>query len=103
MRIVTLAVVCKRPRRVTKFVRHAECVDAAFARIMLRSHGKVENVPVVGAVDMVTMDVVRETFGISPVRERMVICAGLVRQGNKRLSFVLTTSAFPQICYTNLN
>ena len=47
-------------RRVTKFVRHAECVDAAFARIVLRSHGKVENVPVVGAVDMVTMDVVRE-------------------------------------------
>lgn len=44
----------------TKFVRHAECVDAAFARIVLRSHGKVENVPVVGAVDMVTMDVVRE-------------------------------------------
>ena len=56
LRIVTLAVVCERPRRVTKFVRHADCVDAAFARVMLLAHGSAEDVPVVGAVDMETVD-----------------------------------------------
>jgi hypothetical protein len=60
LRIVTLAVVCERPRRVTKFVRHADCVDAAFARLVLRAHGKVENVLAVGAVDVETVCGVRE-------------------------------------------
>ena len=58
-RIVTLAIVCERPRRVTKFVRHAECVDAAFARVVLLAHGSAEDVPVVGAVDMEMVDGVR--------------------------------------------
>ena len=68
LRIVTLAVVCERPRRVTKFVRHAECADAAFARMVLRAHGKVEDVPLVGAVDMEIADEVRKNLrGLSSV------------------------------------
>ena len=62
LRIVTLAVVCERPRRVTKFVRHADCVDAAFARLVLRAHGKAENVLAVGAVDVKTVCGVRENL-----------------------------------------
>ena len=62
VRIVTLAVVCDRPRRVTKFVRHADCVDAAFARLVLRAHGKAENVLAVGAVDVKTVCGVRENL-----------------------------------------
>ena len=62
LRIVTLAVVCERPRRVTKFVRHAECADAAFARMVLRAHGKVEDVPLVGAVDIEVVDKVRKNL-----------------------------------------
>ena len=61
LRIVTLAVVCERPRRVTKFVRHAECADAAFARMVLRAHGK--DVPLVGAVDIEVVDKVRKNLG----------------------------------------
>ena len=59
---MTLAVVCERPRRVTKFVRHAECADAAFARMVLRAHGKVEDVPLVGAVDIEVVDKVRKNL-----------------------------------------
>ena len=70
LRIVTLAVVCERPRRVTKFVRHAECADAAFARVVLRAHGKVENVPAVGAIDIETVGGVREQLqALASVRD----------------------------------
>ena len=62
VRIVTLAVVCERPRRVTKFVRHVECADAAFVRMVLRVHGKVEDVPLVGAVDTEIVDEVRKNL-----------------------------------------
>ena len=52
MRLVTLAVVCDRPKRVTKFVRHAACVDSALAKSVLGANGgDVESVPVVGSVD----------------------------------------------------
>ena len=68
LRIVTLAVVCERPRRVTKFVRHAECADAAFARMVLCAHGKVEDVPLVGALDIEIVDEVRKNLqGLSRV------------------------------------
>ena len=56
-RIVTLAVVCERPRRVTTFVRHAECADVAFAAHVRRAHG--HDVPVVGGVDSEVADMVR--------------------------------------------
>ena len=46
-RVVTLAVVCQRPRRLTTFVRHVGCVDAAFAGLVLGAHGDIELVPVV--------------------------------------------------------
>jgi hypothetical protein len=61
-RLVTLAVVSTRPRRVTKFVRHASCIDAAFARLVLNAYGTVEGVPVVGTVGMETVDDVRATL-----------------------------------------
>ena len=52
MRLVTLAVVCERPKRLTKFVRHLSCVDSALAKSVLgASGGNVESVPVVGSVD----------------------------------------------------
>ena len=55
--MVTLAVVSERPRRVTKFVRHASCVDPALAKSVLRSSGgSVERVPVVGPVDSIEVE-----------------------------------------------
>ena len=57
MRLVTLAVVSERPRRVTKFVRHASCVDPALAKSVLRaSGGSVERMPVVGPVDSIEVE-----------------------------------------------
>ena len=50
VRLVTLAVVCEQPRRVTSFVRHGTCVDAAFSALVLKAHGgDADSVPVVGA------------------------------------------------------
>ena len=49
--------VCERPRRVTKFVRHASCVDPALAKSVLRSSGgSVERVPIVGPVDAIEVE-----------------------------------------------
>ena len=51
VRLVTLAVVSERPRRVTKFVRHGTCVSAAQAALVLEAHGgEADQVPVVGNV-----------------------------------------------------
>ena len=59
-RIVTLAVVCERPRRVTNFVRHASCVDAAFAALVLEANGGDEDkVPVVGVLSNEEVESVR--------------------------------------------
>ena len=62
VRLVTLAVVSERPRRVTKFVRHATCVDADLARRVLHAHGTVESVPVVGIVSDKMVGGVRATL-----------------------------------------
>ena len=51
VRLVTYAAVCTWPRRSTVLVRHARCVNAAFARAVLDVHGAVDHVPVVGDVD----------------------------------------------------
>ena len=48
-RLVTLAVVCERPRRVTTFVRHVACVDTKLAALVRSAHGN--EVPVVGNVE----------------------------------------------------
>lgn len=48
-RLVTLAVVCERPRRVTTFVRHVACVDTKLAALIRSAHGN--EVPVVGKVE----------------------------------------------------
>lgn len=50
LRIVTLACVSSwpMPRRSTSFVRHVGCVNSAFAAAVLKVHGKVDKVPVVG-------------------------------------------------------
>ena len=61
-RLVTLAIVCERPRRVTKFVRHAACVDTVFARLVLSAHGRAEDVPVVGELLSDEVARVRELF-----------------------------------------
>ena len=51
VRLVTLAVVSERPRRVTKFVRHGTCVSKELAKLVLQAHGgDVDKVPVVGEV-----------------------------------------------------
>ena len=51
VRLVTLAVVSERPRRVTKFVRHGTCVSKELAKLVLQAHGgDVDEVPVVGEV-----------------------------------------------------
>ena len=51
VRLVTLAVVSERPRRVTKFVRHGTCVSKELAKLVLQAHGgDVDKVPVVGGV-----------------------------------------------------
>ena len=51
VRLVTLAVVSERPRRVTKFVRHGTCVSAAQAALVLEAYGgEADQVPVVGDV-----------------------------------------------------
>lgn len=59
-RVVTLAVVCQRPRRVTTFVRHATCVDAAFAGLVRGAHG--DDVPVVGEVEPDVLERVRASL-----------------------------------------
>jgi hypothetical protein len=59
-RVVTLAVVTLRPRRVTSFVRHATCVDAAFAALVLEASGGDEDrVPVVGVLSDEEVESVR--------------------------------------------
>ena len=50
VRLVTLAVVSERPRRVTKFVRHGTCVNGRLAAMVLGAHGDADNVPVIGEV-----------------------------------------------------
>ena len=51
VRLVTLAVVSERPRRVTKFVRHGTCVGGRLAVMVLEAHGgDVDKVPVIGEV-----------------------------------------------------
>ena len=53
VRLVTWALVCERPRRSTAFVRHAGCLDRAFAAAILKSHGGMAlNVPVIGDVSV---------------------------------------------------
>ena len=65
VRLVTLAVVCERPRRVTKFVRHVSCVDSALAKSVLSaSGGDVERVPVVGSVDSSEVERVKTELGM---------------------------------------
>ena len=44
MRLETRAFV--RPGRFTTFVRHVACVDHALARIVVKTHGGIERVPV---------------------------------------------------------
>ena len=59
-RLVTVAVVCERPRRVTRFVRHAACVDAAFAALVLKANGgDADRVPVLGPVGKEDVEAVR--------------------------------------------
>ncbi len=58
VRLVTHAFV--RPGRGTRFVRHAGCVDAAFARVVLAAHGgSVVKVPVSGEMDSAAVEKVR--------------------------------------------
>ena len=62
--MVTLAIVCARPRRVTKFVRHVSCVDSALAKSVLSaSGGSVERVPVLGLVDSIEIERVKAELG----------------------------------------
>ena len=50
VRIMTLAAVSSwpMPRRSVSLARHARCVTPAFAATVLKVHGAVEKVPVVG-------------------------------------------------------
>ena len=54
VRLVMLAVVSERPRRVTKFVRHGTCVSGELAKLVLQAmvamSSDVDKVPVVGEV-----------------------------------------------------
>ena len=60
VRLVTLAVVSERPRRVTTFVRHGTCVNAAFAAHVLKANdGDAEKVSVVGSVSADAVESVR--------------------------------------------
>ena len=43
------------PKRSTSFVRHVECVTPAFAASVLKVHGTVEKVPVVGKLNVVEL------------------------------------------------
>jgi hypothetical protein len=60
VRLVTVAVVSERPRRVTSFVRHTTCVNAALAALVLKaSDGDADKVPVVGPVGAEEVEEVR--------------------------------------------
>ena len=52
LRIVALAAVSSwpMPRRSVSLARHARCVTKSFAAAVLKVHGAVENVPLLGAV-----------------------------------------------------
>ena len=63
VRLVTLAVVSERPRRVTTVVRRGTCMNAAFAPHVLikgaNDDGDAEKVPVVGPVSADAVESVR--------------------------------------------
>ena len=65
VRLVTLAVVSERPRRVTKFVRHGTCVSKELAKLVLQAHG--------GDVDEVPVPVVGEVGGEELERVRAAL------------------------------
>ena len=64
IRIVTLASVSgwPMPRRSVTLVRHARCVTKSFADAVLKVHGTVDNVPVLGDVNTEEVVRVRDAF-----------------------------------------
>ena len=50
------------PRRSVSLARHAKCVSKSFAAAVLRAHGNVESVPVIGEVSHGEVACVREAI-----------------------------------------
>ena len=50
------------PRRSVTLVRHARCVTKSFADAVLKVHGTVDNVPVLGDVNTEEVVRVRDAF-----------------------------------------
>ena len=69
LRIMTLASVSSwpMPRRSVSLARHAHCITKSFANAVLKVHGIVENVPVLGDVSRAEVARVKDAFTLTGV------------------------------------